>query len=198
MSRIVRTFAVLGALQLAPQAAIAAPPGPPAKGTPAPKILVIDRAAILRGSVVGQGIMKQVQALTIAAENGLKGRASALRAEGGALQQQLAILSPSVKAAKIKAFESKQAALQRDAQQQQGLIQGGVLKARQQVEQALGPILQAIMNERGANLLLDRNAVVLGTVDVDVTGAAIGRLNQKLPAVKVVLTPLPPGAAAPQ
>jgi outer membrane protein len=72
------------------------------------------------------------------------------------------------------------------------------LKARQQVEQALGPILQAIMTERGANLLLDRNAVVLGTVDVDVTGVAIARLNQKLPAVKVVLTPLPPGAAAPQ
>src|SRR6185295_2882557 len=147
MSRIIRAVAVLGALHLAPQAAIAAPPAPPAKGTPAPKILVIDRAAILRGSVVGQGIMKQVQALTISAENGLKGRASALRAEGGALQQQLAILSPSVKAAKIKAFEAKQAALQRDAQKQQGLIQGGVLKARQQVEQALGPILQAIMNE---------------------------------------------------
>ena len=67
--------------------------------------------------------MKQVQALTIAAENGLKGRAGALRAEGGALQQQLAILSPSVKAAKIKAFETKQAALQGDAQKQQGLIQ---------------------------------------------------------------------------
>jgi hypothetical protein len=54
------------------------------------------------------------------------------------------------------------------------------------------------MTERGANLLLDRNAVVLGTVDVDVTGVAIARLNQKLPAVKVVLAPLPPGAAAPQ
>ena len=54
------------------------------------------------------------------------------------------------------------------------------------------------MAERGANLLLDRNAVVLGTVDVDITGVAIARLNQKLPAVKVVLTPLPPGAAAPQ
>ncbi|HVE04144.1 MAG TPA: OmpH family outer membrane protein [Rhizomicrobium sp.] len=159
---------------------------------------MIDRAAILRGSVVGQNIMKQVQSLTAAAEKMLKGQDAALRQEGAALQQQLAILSPSVKAAKIKAFQAKQAALQQNVQTQQGLIQGGVLKARQQVEQALGPILQAIMTERGANLLLDRNAVVLGTVDVDVTGVAIARLNQKLPAVKVVLTPLPPGAAAPQ
>lgn len=177
--------------------AAAAPPPPPA-GTPIPKILVIDRAAILRGSVVGQNIMKQVQGLTVAAENGLKARDAGLRAEGQALQQQLAILSPAVKAAKIKAFEAKQAGLQADVQTQQGLIQGGVLVARQQVERALGPILQKIMTERGANLLLDRNAVVLGTVDVDVTGVAIQRLNQSLPTVKVTLTPLPPGAAPPQ
>jgi Skp family chaperone for outer membrane proteins len=183
------------------QAALAAPPAPPAKppqGTPMPKILVIDRAAILRGSAVGQSIMKQVQQLTIAAENGLKARDQALRAEGAQLQQQLAILAPAVKAAKIKAFEVKQAALQGEVQKQQGLIQGGVLKARQQVEVALGPILQKIMQERGANLLLDRNAVVLGTVDVDVTGVAIARLNQTLPTVKVTLQPLPAGAAPAQ
>jgi Skp family chaperone for outer membrane proteins len=183
------------------QAALAAPPAPPPKppqGTPMPKILVIDRAAILRGSAVGQSIMKQVQQLTIAAENGLKARDQALRAEGAQLQQQLAILAPAVKAAKIKAFEAKQAALQGEVQKEQGLIQGGVLKARQQVEVALGPILQKIMQERGANLLLDRNAVVLGTVDVDVTGVAIARLNQTLPSVKVTLQPLPAGAPAQQ
>jgi outer membrane protein len=199
-SRVVRTLAVAAVLLATSQNGFAAPAAAPAKpvGTPNPKILVIDRAAILRGSVVGQNIMKQVQTLTASAENMLKGQDAALRQEGAALQQQLAILSASVKAAKIKAFQAKQAALQQSVQTQQGLIQGGVLKARQQVEQALGPILQAIMAERGANLLLDRNAVVLGTVDVDVTGVAIARLNQKLPAVKVVLTPLPPGAAAPQ
>jgi outer membrane protein len=195
-SRIARTIVVAAGFLIAPQLVSAAAPAP--TGTPNPKILVIDRAAILRGSVVGQNIMKQVQSLTAAAEKMLKGQDAALRQEGATLQQQIAILSPSVKAAKIKAFQAKQAALQQNVQTQQGLIQGGVLKARQQVEQALGPILQAIMTERGANLLLDRNAVVLGTVDVDVTGVAIARLNQKLPAVKVVLTPLPPGAAAPQ
>ncbi len=199
LSSIARAAA--GALLLASLAApaLAAPPAPPpAKGTPAPKILVIDRSAILRGSAVGQNIMKQVQSLTVAAENGLKARDAALRQEGAALQQQIAILAPAVKAAKIRAFEAKQQALQADVQKQQGLIQGGVLIARQQVEQALGPILQGIMQERGANLLLDRNAVVLGTVDVDVTGVAIARLNQKLPAVKVTPTPLPPGVAPPQ
>src|ERR1700761_6842489 len=180
LSRTVRALVAASVLTFAAPAFAAGPPAP-AAGTPNPKILVIDRAAILRGSVVGQNIMKQVQALTVAAEQGLKARDAALRSEGQALQQQLAILAPAVKAAKIKAFEAKQAALQADVQKQQGLIQGGVLKARQQVEQALGPILQGLMQERGANLLLDRNAVVLGTVNVDITKDAITRLNQKLP-----------------
>ncbi len=200
-SRIVRVAAAALLFAGLSQAALAAPPGPPPKppaGTPMPKILVIDRAAILRGSAVGQSIMKQVQQLTISAENGLKAKDAALRKEGQALQQQLAILSPGVKAAKIKAFEAKQAGLQGEVQRAQGLIQGGVLKARQQVEQALGPILQKIMQERGANLLLDRNAVVLGTVDVDVTGLAITRLTQSRPNVTVTLAPLPPGVAPPQ
>ena len=177
------------------QAALAAgPPAPPPQGVPVPKILVIDRAAILRGSAVGQNIMKQVQQLTINAENGLKARDQALRAEGGQLQQQLAILSPAVKKQKIAAFEAKQQALQADVQKQQGLIQGGVLVARQQIERALGPILQKIMVERGANLLFEKAAIVVGAPQFDITPLVIQRLNQALPTVQVKPTPLPPGA----
>jgi hypothetical protein len=43
------------------------------------------------------------------------------------------------------------------------------------------------MAERGANLLLDRQDVVLAMVDIDVTKLTIARLDQKLPMVKVQL-----------
>lgn len=180
------------------QAALAAPPAPPPQGVPQPKILVIDRAAILRGSAVGQSIMKQVQQLTINAENSLKARDAALRAEGGQLQQQLAILAPGVKKQKIAAFEAKQRALQLEVQKQQGLIQGGVLVARQQIERALGPILQKIMVERGANLLFEKAAIVVGAPQFDITNVVIQRLNQALPTVQVKPTPLPPGVGGGQ
>ena len=68
------------------------------------------------------------------------------------------------------------------------------MKARQQVEAALGPILQGIMQQRGANILLDRAAIVLGMVDIDVTRLTVERLNQKLPSVKVQLVSAPAGA----
>lgn len=180
---VVAAFAVV-----APTGALAQQSAaPPAQNTPAPKILVIDRAMILRRSKVGKDIARQVKAFTDAAEKEFKGESDALKREGQALQQQIAILAPDVKKKKIAAFERKQKAFQKKVQERQDEIQGGVAAAREQVEKALGPILQGIMAERGANLLMDRNAVVLGTVDINVTGLAIQRLDKKLPAVKVNL-----------
>ena len=147
----------------------------------------------MRASKVGQDIVRQINAYTDQAEKDLRGQGAALQKDGAAFQQQAAILSNDVKNRKLKELQARRAGLQAQAQKKQNLIQGGFIKARQQVEQALGPVLQGIMAERGANLLLDRNAVVLGTVDVDITGLAVQRLNQKMPSLKVELVPPPPG-----
>lgn len=187
VSRIVLAAGTLLLLAVAPVSTAAA------ANTPPPKIVVIDRATVMRASKVGQDIVRQINQYTEQAEKDLKGRGTALRSEGQSLQQQMAILSADVKARKMKEFQAKEAGLQAEAQKKQNLIQGGFIKARGQIEQALGPILQGIMAERGANLMLDRNAVVLGTVDVDITGLAVQRLNQKLPSLKVELVPPPPG-----
>ncbi len=186
-----RISSLFGLMAFSASLALATAAGP---ATPTPKILVIDRAMILRSWKVGQEIVRLVNAYTQQAENDLKGQSQALRAEGEALKQQLAILSADVKSRRIKEFESKQAGLQQIAQKKQNLIQGGFIKARQDIERALGPVLQGIMVERGANLLLDRNAVVMGTdPSLDVTGLAVQRLDQKLPTIKVELIPPPPG-----
>lgn len=189
----------LGATNALAQAPTPPKPKAAAPGTgpaPVPRIIVVDRAAILRGSSVGQDIVRQVQAYTTGAEREFKAQQDALQKESQTLQQQVAILAPDVRSQKIKAFQAKEAAFKQKVEARQALIQGGVLKARQQVEGALGPILQGIMQERGANILLDRAAIVLGMVDIDVTRLTIDRLNKKLPTVKVQLVNPPPGAVA--
>ena len=176
------------ATQAAAQSNPLAPQAPAAPATtPVPKILVIDRNAILQRSKVGQDIANQVKSYSDQAEKELKGESEGLRSEYQALQQQVAILSADVRQQKMAAFDAKQKAFQKKVTLRQDQIQGGVMNARKQVEVALGPILQGIMAERGANILLDRNAVVLGTSDIDVTQIAIQRLDQKLPTVKVTL-----------
>ena len=159
----------------------------PGAGAIVPKILLVDRQAILRFSRVGQDIVRQVNAMTVSAETQFKAEKDSLQKEEQTLAQQGAILAPDVRAQKQRAFEAKVAAFQKKVQDRQSMIQGGVMNARKQVESALGPILQGILAERGANLLLDRQDVVLATTDIDVTKLTVQRLDQKLPSVKVQL-----------
>ena len=177
--------------------ALAAPPGPPA--TPMPKIVVLDQNQLMQFSKVGQDISRQIQAYGAQAKADLQGQAKALQAQGAALQQQVAILAPDVKAQKIKDFEAKQAGLQAQAQKRESLIQGGLFQARQAISQALEPILKQLMQQRGANMVLEKGAVMLTTdPNLDITPAAVAALNQKLPGYKVQLVPLPAGMQAPQ
>lgn len=186
---------ILAATGLALAISFAAPSVALAQGqppaAPMPKILVIDRAALLRQSKVGQDIQRQVEALTKSAESELKSEGEALRREAQALQQQVAILSPEVKAQKIRAFEAKQAAFQQKVQNRQNQIRYGVALAQRQVEAAAGPIVQKILQQRGANLMLDRQMIVISAPGLDVTPQAIQALDQKLPSVKVQLVSPP-------
>ena len=87
-------------------------------------------------------------------------QAKALQAEAQKIQQDVAILAADAKAKKIAEFDAKQNAVQAGAQKKEQMIQGGFLKAQQTFAQALEPILQTLMQQRGANIILDKNAVV--------------------------------------
>ncbi len=162
---------------------------------PQAKIVVLDRAAIMQYSKAGQDIGKQIQSYANLAKNDLAAQGRQLQADGRALQQQVAIMAPDVKAKKVAAFQAREQSLQGAAQKKDEQIKAALFAARQQMEQALGPILQQLIKERGANLVLDKQAVVFATVNgFDITGDAINRLNQKLPTVKVNFNAPPPAA----
>ena len=179
----------------APAAAPAAAPA----GPPVPRIIVIDRQAILARSAAGKAMISSAQKLSQQADTEFKGQADALQKELATVQQQLAILAPDVRAQKQKEFTTKQEAFQQRVTDRQSQIQNGFAAAGAKLEQALQPILAQIMRERGANMMLDRSAVMMATMDVDVTTTAIQRLDKALPTLTVSLakaTPAP-GAAAP-
>ena len=165
---------------------------------PAPKILVINRPAIMQASKVGQDIARQVRAYADQAKREMEGQAKALQTEAQTLQQQIAILAPDAKQKKIDEFQKKEANLQAQAQRREQQIQGGVMVAQQQVESVMGPILQGILQQRGANMILDKSAVVFAASSAfDITQTAIDQLNRKMSSVKVTLQNPPSGAPAP-
>jgi outer membrane protein len=189
---LVATFLGLAGLP----ALAAGPAAPPPAALPAPKILVINRGQLLQFSKVGQDIGRQVQALANQAKADMAAQSRALQAEGAALQQQIAILAPDAKQKKVDAFQAKEQALQAQAQRKEAQIQGGVDAAQRTVAAALEPILSNLMQQRGANMILDKSAVVFANSSAfDVTQAAIDQLNQKMSSIKVTLGA--PAAAPP-
>lgn len=184
---------LLGALLVvaASAPALAANPPPP----PPQKILLIDRQAILRFSKVGQDVARQIETMGNQAKGEIAGQQKALQAEAQQIQQQIAILAADAKAKKVQAFEAKQAGLQAAAQRKEQAIQGGFMTAQQTIAKALEPILQNLMQQRGANMILDKNALVYASPQAvqafDITQPAIEQLNQKLPSLKVSLATAP-------
>jgi outer membrane protein len=188
----------LGFLAAGALPALAANPPPPPQ--PQLKILLIDRQAILRFSKVGQDVARQIEAYSNQAKGEIAGQQKALEAEAQKLQQDVAILSPDAKAKRVADFNAKQNAMQVAAQKKEQMIQGGFLKAQQTIGQALEPIVQNLMQQRGANIILDKAAIFYASQQAvaafDITQPAIEQLNQKLPSLKVDLAAPPTGAPA--
>ena len=174
----------------------AAPAAPGAKAPPA-TILFLDRATVLRQSAVGKDMATQVEAMVKKMNTDFDPENKKLQADVQALQSQAAVLAPDVRQAKIKDLESRRQAFQKKVQDRQASIQAGLAQGRTKVEQALGPILEKLMVERGANLLLDRGLVVLGQNELDVTSSVITRLNTALPKVAIALVAPPAAPAGP-
>ena len=180
---------LLAATATAP-AALAAPSGTTA--APAARILIIDLRRAVGMSKVGQSIQQQVDGLNKQAQVQLNSEAESLKRDKAQLDAETAIMNASVKAQKENAWKARAMAFEKKVQERGGLIQGGMLKANQQVEEALGPILQGVMQERQATILLDRASVLLAPNAIDVTAVVVQRLDLKMPSVKVDLAQLPP------
>jgi outer membrane protein len=166
---------------------------------PQPKIVVLDRAALMTVSKAGQDIARQIQAYSNQAKADIQGQSRALENEERNLQQQVAILAPDLKQKKIAEFQAKQQALQGQVQKKDEQMRMALAVARQQMEAKLGPILQQLVKARGANMVIDRQAMVFAPPQFDITADAVAQLNQQLPSVKVNFNvALPPPQSPPK
>jgi len=190
-----RSLAISGMLLAAAATVQFSDAAPATSAAPAARILTIDMRGILVASKVGQSISAQADQLKKQAQASLNAEAEGLKREKGEIDAQTAILNASVKAQKENAWKARAMAFEKKVQERGGLIQGGMMKANQQVNDALSPILQGVMQERQATVLLDRGSILIAPNSIDVTQVVIQRLDTKLPFVKVELAPLPPGMA---
>jgi len=161
-------------------ALVGAPPSGAQQLPPASQVLTLDQDRLFAESRFGRSVTARIEAETqaLAAENRIID--TALEAEERDLTERRATTDPEVFRALGAAFDTKAEDL-REAQKAKGrALNRSRDDERQQFSQAVGPVLAALMAEKGAVVILDDSAVVLSFREIDVTDEAIARLDAVL------------------
>jgi Skp family chaperone for outer membrane proteins len=157
----------------------------------AQSVLIMNEARILRESAVGQHVAGRLEAIGAEIQAELEPQEAALRAESEALNAETAALSEEAIRQRPD-LAARYESLQRDAAtfEQTRRIRAQELQATEQ--QAMRPVLpilqevlQEIVSERNASVLIDRSVVVFAADSVDITQSAIERLNQRISTTPV-------------
>jgi outer membrane protein len=157
-------------------------------------VIYVDSNALYTESKAGQAVATQIGALKKSMEDDLGKKAEKLQLEQKQLEGQQAMLSQEAWQAKVRQAQEKQMSLQREADDKQRQLQTAIQSARSKIWQVAGPVLDDLLKEKQAMIVLERMVVLRGTTDIDVTATAVERLNQKLPTLKI---DMPAIAAAP-
>jgi Skp family chaperone for outer membrane proteins len=159
--------------------------------------LVMNEQRILRESAVGLHIATEMGRIGQEIEAELAPLSAQLAQENEALTAETSVLSEEALRQRPDLITRLQT-LQADAQRFELLrrqraqeIQATERAAMQPVLQALQAVLQEIVEERQATILIDRSQVVFAAESIDITDAAIARLNEVIPTTPVNRVRLP-------
>ncbi|HVL43152.1 MAG TPA: OmpH family outer membrane protein [Brevundimonas sp.] len=182
-------LASLAAGSAAAQSQAPANPGPVIPG-----VCVFHSDLMLTRSTAGQSVQAGMQRLLTEVQGELQPYGAAIQTEAQQLQQGGAAADPQ--GTRRQALQQRiQEAQQLEQTRQQELQYTQAMQVRA-INQAADPILNAVYQERGCGLLLDRSAVFAFNPAMDVTDVVIQRLNTALPSLSFNRMPVPAQAPA--
>lgn len=148
-------------------------------------ILIVNQAQVFGQSKAGQSMVPQLQKLQEDYNNELNSEVEKVVKEAEDLQKQKGLMAEDVWTQKAQQVAVKQNNLPTLREVKVREIQISENQARGKITEALLPILEKIVKDRGATLLLDRSAVMYAANDNDITKEVITQLDKKLKSVKV-------------
>ena len=140
-------------------------------------ILTIDSDRLYRDSAFGQRVLREIEARTRALTEENERLQAELEAEERALTEQRDGLEPEAFRALADAFDARVQAIrrERDARNQENIDLLDDNRAR--FLRAALPILEAIMRELGAGIVLEVRSVFASSNAIDITDRAIAEID---------------------
>jgi Skp family chaperone for outer membrane proteins len=139
-----------------------------------------------------------------AAAQQLQGQVQQLQQRAQALQQQLTTEGQPIQTAvnalngrqpdaalqgRITAFQTRERNAQQEIGQSRQRLESTQLNVNRQISERLRPIMNAVLQQRGATVIIDKGSTLASAANIDVTNDVLAALNQQLPSVTVA--PLP-------
>lgn len=175
-------------------AAIAASAPAAAVAQSAP-VVVFDSARVLAQSAAGRDMRTKLQNIRTEITRELEPEATAVQGEEQAIAQALnglnaeqaqqRLQTDAALRQRVEAFEQRRQQLGLRQAQQQELLRITEAQALQAFDRALSPVVQGVMNARGASVVLDRQSITMAQPAVDITGDVLARLDQEVQTIQV-------------
>lgn len=172
----------LAALLLAVVGVFAAPAPTAAQdfGRVVSPILTLDREQLFARTLYGQRVNRELEAASTAMAAETRAIEAALEAEEQALTEQRATMDPEAFRELASAFDDKVQALRAEREAAESDLLAQIEAAQLAFFNRIGPVLGQLVRDRGAVLIVDRRAVLLAATDIDITSAAIERIDAGL------------------
>ena len=152
----------------------------------APVILVINTEMVIAQSKAGKTIPDQAEAVRVSVAKELEGEAAKLKKDIENFQKNASLMSDEVRQKTEQELAVRQQyGLPQRAQIAEQAFRIAVQNAGSTIMAESRPILEKIVKDRGATVLLDRSAVMYAAVETDITQEVISQLDKKLQKVEV-------------
>ncbi len=152
---------------------------------PVTNVGVIDLNYILSESDAAVDAAKQIEDIAKQIEEEIKNTDQDLIDEQNELIESQQIMAPAAFDEKRKEYENKVQNYNVTRQEKLMSIDRIVSESRNEVLNALKPILEEISNDMGITVLLEKNSVLLNADNMDITEEALKALNKNLPNIEV-------------
>ncbi|SLN16871.1 OmpH family outer membrane protein [Pseudooctadecabacter jejudonensis] len=154
--------------------------GAPVVSSAQSSLLVIDFDRLFGQSLFGQRVIDDYRSAGEALAAEQRRLAEALREEELDLAAQRSTMAPDVFRQEAEAFDEKARAIRRAQDAKVDALEASLGEARTQFLEASRPILEQLLIENSATVLVERRSALLWLPSVDITDAAIARINETL------------------
>jgi len=146
----------------------------------APVMGIIDTDLLLQESLAAKGVRLERDKYATTYQNQVKDLETKLRAEDQELNQQRGVLAPDVYQQRAQAFQQKLADFQVQVKDKQERLEYSFQQSMQAVAQAMMTATSEVSKERGINVVMARNALMIFDPSMDITSIVLEKLNKSL------------------